>query len=225
MSNSRILQFYDGDAELYEAKEKDLHYYFYESVKEDFHTAYEVTGESLVQHTCFQEQKVRADFLLYPRQHLLDIGFADTWFAVEIKRGKTHLSEAMRQAFWYTLCCFEVKGRQIIPGFSVGYVPGSSATGATSSGDWFQKGERSAFGYLNVGQMVLNVKDYCRWRIQFHTGNKYAQRYSKCEKRGLLEDTYHVSQDRKAFRVRAGNGTSTTTHSGATGHGGTGGAV
>lgn len=114
---------FDGDETLYNMPEKELHNYFYETVKDDFFTAHEVSGICKVDIPGFMNKEVIADFLLYPRQHLIDAGFADTWFGVEIKRGKQQAADGACQAFWYNLSKFEIKGKIITPGFSLYYKP------------------------------------------------------------------------------------------------------
>lgn len=89
-----------------EMSESGLHRHFYEAMTQDFYTAHEVAGDCFMAHPAREQQKIKADFLLYPRQHLLDIGFADTWFAVEIKTAKTPVVNGFRQAFAYTMSSF-----------------------------------------------------------------------------------------------------------------------
>jgi hypothetical protein len=224
---------YDGSKTLYEMKESDLYEYFYKTVSPDFYTAHEVEGTCFVNHPSAPTVNVRADFLLYPRQHLIDLGFADTWFAVEIKRGQHQIEDAGRQAFWYTLSRFQVKEKSIVPGFACfwkpsspqlpqqkwevpyqmsefdrGYAKGKREGHLKGQEEGFDRALQHIFGYLNVGKMTLNVRDYVKWRISIH--GTYAERKD--------ENVIRVLKgNRTKFLLRAGNGCQIVTHSGMTG--------
>lgn len=202
---------FDKSQALYDASEKQLHQYFHQIVSPDFYTAHEVEGRCLIDHPAANAIAVRADFLLYPRRHLLDEGFADTWFAVEIKRGKEKLENACRQAFWYTVSEFEIKGRKITPGFAVAWVP-SRPEHETKKEDretqryreGFDFAIKSSFGYLNVGTMQLNIKNYAAWQIWML--GKYAQLWP--------DNSCQVLKNRTKFLVKVGNGQQIVSHSG-----------
>jgi hypothetical protein len=216
----------EDSEELMSQDEKTLHNFFYEVIKNDFYTAHEVEGICLINHPSLDNPAVRADFLLYPRQHLLDAGFADTWFAVEVKTAQEKMEKCLNQAFWYTISQFNIKDQLIVPGFAVGYQPNWEFN---SLGDlkWKEKSlikkneqerqeqwhrqyltQRKAilrtFCYFNVGVIRLNTQNGYKWRLQFH--DVYASDYKD---RGIK-----IAQNRKAFRLNPGNSRKEATHSG-----------
>jgi hypothetical protein len=187
--------------------EKELHQYFYDNLIGDFYMIHEVEGRCNLNHPAIPDPIVIADFLMYPRQHLLDEGFADTWFAVEIKTAINHWAEALRQAFWYTVSTFRVKDRLIVPGFAAGWVPCHYFEGGSS----IQSGERAAFAYMNVGTFEIEGK-YTEWELYMGTGSSYARKYSPhCH---FNPSGYKVNQQRKSFWIKAGSQGKYCSHTG-----------
>lgn len=193
-----------------EASEARLHKHFKEVMIKDFFLAHEVEGVCNVNHPRLENPHVRADFLLYPREHLLEKGFANTWFAVEIKKAGTHWSVAMGQAFWYTLSTFLVKGKQINPPFAMAWVPQRSDY---MMSHW-ESGEVHGFGALNVGWMLLpwtGERTPFNWRLTFYRDKNYATHY----KSGQI----NVSGNKYGFFLGPGNGQRILAHTGVCGEG------
>jgi hypothetical protein len=91
-------------------------------VQNDFKIYSQVVGRNLI----FQDEEVRIDFLLYPKQHLLDKGFDPVWFGIEVKHfGKLGETGKMSRFVWqcitYAQSEFEVNNQTIRPAFVLGY--------------------------------------------------------------------------------------------------------
>jgi hypothetical protein len=180
------------------SRESGCHKSFYESVKGDFYTAHEAKGSCLINHPLLESTSVIADFLLYPRPHLIEAGFFDAWFAVEIKRPSTPPVYAFRQAFWYTLATFQIKDRLVTPAFAAVWVPDSERLD-----DYRRDAEARVFGHMNVAVMTLNVSGYVLWDLSFGL-NRYACRHERNDSRGWDEKLV-ISQARKGFKLKVGS--------------------
>lgn len=188
------------------AKESELHDYFYQKLIGDFYMIHEVKGTCNINHPAISDPRVIADFLLYPRQHLLDIGFADTWFAAEIKTTKSRWAEGLRQAFWYTVSTFKVKDRLIIPGFALAYRPNGDRYGESG----IAQGEAISFGHLNAGVVKIYEGQHYNWEILFGC-DRYARSFNdSCR----FAAGYHVNEGRKNFWIKPGNGQRICSHTG-----------
>jgi hypothetical protein len=196
-------------------KESELHNYFHQKLIEDFYMIHEVEGACNINHPAIDNPRVIADYLLYPRQHLLNIGFADTWFAVEIKTLKTRWGAALQQAFWYTVSSFRVRDRLIVPGFSLAWrpVPSRKGYGHIGEGGSVTQGEIISFGHLNTGVIQLYEKEYYECEILFGC-ERYARKYND---RATNEIAYHVHEGRKGFYLKPGNGQGISSHTGVNG--------
>lgn len=193
--------------------EDQFHGFFYEWVKQDFYTAHEVAGTCFVNHPALNCASVRADFLLFPRQHLVDLGFAETWFAAELKLRSHGIEKAYRQAFWYPMSEFIVRDRKIVPAFAVACTPEPRKSeqikyskNVIENSEWFQKGIDSAMGHLNVARMKVAIPNYAKWTISFGS-DTYARHY--LDVRG---DSLTVDQKRKNFWVKVGSNPSCCSH-------------
>lgn len=63
--------------------EQELKDFLSEFLKPDFHVAIEVPGQHIV-----EKISVVADYILRPKSHLVEMGFDDTYFAIEVKSPK-----------------------------------------------------------------------------------------------------------------------------------------
>lgn len=209
---------------LWEQDEPFLHSHFYQMISPDFYTAYEVPGKCILNHPCLETTTIRTDFLCYPKPHLVESGFAETWFAVEIKADKGHyLEKGLRQAFWYTLTAFTVKDRTIVPSFSCLWAPeemrdrgqevSNLAAGRADRLEAKNDGIKHMMTYLNVGTIQLgdSLESNTVWRIDFH--GRYASRSNALNfdgsKRGLS-----VSENIQSFKLRVGNKPGVVNHTG-----------
>lgn len=125
-----ILKVRATDKIIKEAKEKEklslfsdepeIKSWFKEYFREDFYIESEVPGLHISEN-----QNVKIDYILYPRQHLIDNGFIDECFGVEVKYidpESSSLAKKANKAIWQTIsyndCKFNLKnGKQIKPKF------------------------------------------------------------------------------------------------------------
>lgn len=93
--------------------EKELKDWFFERFHSDFLIYEEVSGVHLA-----EKVNVRIDFILYPKPHLIENGFIDQPFGVEVKyfkqeSGFTHkTSRGLWQAISYNDCLFSIKDHE-----------------------------------------------------------------------------------------------------------------
>ncbi|PSU33413.1 hypothetical protein [Photobacterium lutimaris] len=78
--------------------EADLKMWFTENMSCDFHIRSEVCGY-------LNDQKVKIDFMLYPKEHLIDSGFVPEPFGVEVKYlpVNTRFTKKSSRALWQTV--------------------------------------------------------------------------------------------------------------------------
>lgn len=93
--------------------EKELKVWFVEHFTRDFHIYEEVPGIHLA-----EKVNVRIDFVLYPKPHLIEEGFIEEPFGIEVKyfkqeSGFTHkTSRGIWQAISYNDCLFNLNGHE-----------------------------------------------------------------------------------------------------------------
>ena len=102
--------------------EAELKRKFESVIGDDFFFRREVKGHDLV-----AQAGVRVDYLIYPKKHLIDNGFPEGYFAVEVKffqapkdsdNGKSYelkRERTMAQCVSYAHSTFRVRGRDILP--------------------------------------------------------------------------------------------------------------
>jgi len=104
---------------------------------------------------------VRIDFLMYPKQHLIDMGFVEEWFGVEVKEQGGDAKKGVQvawQAITYSLSAFD--GRR--PAFILIFPPFT---------DFFRT-PQDAY-YIKVLLQKANVgyiesdKWHIKWKIKF----------------------------------------------------------
>ncbi|WP_417552065.1 hypothetical protein [Marinomonas fungiae] len=93
--------------------EVELKQWLIENLKPDFHIYQEVAGVHEAEGI-----DVRIDFVLYPRDHLIEEGFAEQPFGIEVKyfnqdKGFTHkTSRGIWQAISYNDCLFKIREKE-----------------------------------------------------------------------------------------------------------------
>jgi hypothetical protein len=128
-------------------------------------------------------RKVVIDYLLYPKQHLIDVGFDNVWFGCEVKspigKREAHkkLLDFAKQSIDYTESDFD----GTIPNFVVMF-PGMSHFFGDEGDDDYQHAHyfchlfRAFIQRFKVGTLSIDPKD--KWHISFGS-----QRYfSKLQK-------------------------------------------
>lgn len=144
-------------------------------ISDDFLIRKEVRGVHLIGRT-----GVSIDFLLYPKQHLIDDGFDSEWIGLEAKYIKDFKNGDLgkkSKLVWQSITCaqpvFEVDGARVRPFFILMYVGEEDF-----SKDEF--GERAAVSwgalvnlaqYANVGWMITSPR--YGWVIRFGGGTYY----------------------------------------------------
>ncbi len=108
---------FDPDREEYLTMDEDcLKDILKNSLKNDFIIEWEKVGCHLL-----EQRKIRIDFLLYPKQHLIDNGFDPLWFGCEVKspavkkEPQKNVMDFAKQCIDYT----ESKIDGIVPNFVV----------------------------------------------------------------------------------------------------------
>jgi len=101
--------------------EQELKDKFRSIAKNDFEILSDVRGSYLL-----QEKEVVLDFMLYPKLHLLESGFEQAWFGVEVKHfDNLHVTGKMSRFLWqcitYAQSVFQVKGKAERPAFVLGF--------------------------------------------------------------------------------------------------------
>lgn len=102
--------------------EEKLQQELLKTIQSDFVIYPQVEGRHLI----YQTEKVRIDFLLYPKQHLIENGFDPIWFGIEVKHfGKIGETGKMSRFIWqcvsYVQSEFKVNEEIIRPAFVLGY--------------------------------------------------------------------------------------------------------
>lgn len=177
--------------------EKQLHAYFHSGMIEDFYLCHEVKGICAINHPLLESDIVIADYLCFPRQHLVDAGFAEVWFAVEIKKCGNHIGKGLGQSVAYMQSEFKIKDKLIVPTFSAIWIPQLFNPNADRTAtmidyekqDAFLKGQYAALGYLNVGS--FNIQQGQRatlWELNFYSHHRYCAKFP---------DRYHMPKQNK----------------------------
>lgn len=116
VTDKYIKQVIDNDIYL-SLDEDQLKYLVKETLEEHFIIKGEQTGYHLL-----EQREIRIDFLMYPKQKLIDLGFEKLWFGCEVKspsakqEAKKRVLNLAKQCIDYTETKFE---NGIIPNFVV----------------------------------------------------------------------------------------------------------
>lgn len=139
--------------------ETELKAYLVKRLQFDFEIVPEVPGSFLVDGT-----RVVIDYLFHPRPHLVERGFEDGWFGVEVKSPQGGQAKGLRvawQAITYSMS--EFNGKR--PPFIVLY-PSLDAFFGSASDAYRIK---TLLQKANVGYFVLEPQSRA-WRIKFGAG-------------------------------------------------------
>lgn len=193
--------------------EPEINIWFKEYFKEDFYMEAEVSGV----HTS-EKQNVKIDYILKPKQHLIDNGFVNECFGVEIKYidpESSDLAKKANKAIWQTIsyndCKFDLKNkRSIKPKFCMIF----SNLSFNESRNLFKEFEhahnyRIWFYYLllanhaNVGELrVKGTRDKpTGWTFKF--GNSGAYFNKNIDKENNV--TYSLQNEELVYKKRIGN--------------------
>jgi len=89
---------------------------FIDDFNQDFEIYSHVSGQNIVEQT-----PVVIDFLIKPKQHLIDNGFDDGWVGVEVKHLKNYKQSEINSLVWQTLSYaqsrFNIGNMQVRPMF------------------------------------------------------------------------------------------------------------
>lgn len=91
-----------------------------EFLKNDFYIAPELKGQYIL-----TKKNVKVDLMLYPKKHLTEKGFANEYFAIEVKylEPDHDMFRKGSEMFWQTMTykdsIFKIKGKEIIPKFTL----------------------------------------------------------------------------------------------------------
>lgn len=169
-------------------------------IREEVEGVHIVTGE-----------KVKIDFLIYPKQHLLENGFEDFWVGIEVKSPNVKEShkngtKIAWQAITYKQSIFEEK---INPAFVLTYpritefYKNLNVLNETT-GTTFTHNEGRNVGQLlqraNVGHLELR-KD-CYWSLKFESEQFY---YSNKKGKGQVKNlgvTVHVGSTKRNLTIK-----------------------
>lgn len=145
------------------------------TLEADFFLHHEVSGIHLL-----TGDKVRADLLCYPRNHLINHGFAATWFIIETKHlnFSTHESKRLYMTAWQAITYrhseFFIAGATVRPAFAALFVNDSPPNYSNLS----ETAQRRRWDiltefilYANVGYFRLD--DSGRWKLFFGRGRYF----------------------------------------------------
>lgn len=137
--------------------EAELKKYLLMHFGKDFQVREEVEGHFLVDGS-----KVIIDFLMYPREHMLDRGFHAGWFGVEVKSPEKNGSQKGLQVAWQAITYSQSEFNNNRPAFVLIYPPLAEFLG----------GQLHAYNVMcllqkaNVGYIEIDEKK-AQWRIKF----------------------------------------------------------
>lgn len=196
--------------------ENELKKWLWDHLHSDFHLYQEVPGTHKYSH-----KGVIVDFIAYPRQHLLDSGFINMPFGIEVKHIAQELgfikktSRALWQAASYNQCSFILKNKTKTRNFSL---PFCLLFSNLSFGDEFNLikefdrnlvNEKSAWrgmvhlaNHAGVGLLsITGSKHLCRnWYIKFASGTYFSGGFDNTGNR-----SYRMSDENLVTKQRVGN--------------------
>lgn len=191
--------------------ERELKQWLESHLSEDFELYSEVPGQHIATGT-----RVQIDYLAYPRQHLIDQGFAATHFGIEAKhlepfdRFSHKASRALWQAVSYSDAAFELNGLTVRPKFALLFSNMSfedergllDHLGKPFENDWaLWRGLLQLANHANVG--TLDIRGHANawkgWKMAFSGGTYFYRRHYQ-EKR-----EYRLSDSNLVEKVRIGN--------------------
>jgi hypothetical protein len=191
--------------------EKELKAWFVEHFTRDFHIYEEVPGIHLA-----EEVNVRIDFVLYPKPHLIEDGFIEEPFGIEVKyfkqeSGFTHkTSRGIWQAISYNDCLFNLKGRKFKIKFcllfsNLSFSP-ETALIKNLGNEWENdqvewSGMLHVANHARVGELsIKGSKELATgWTIRFAGGTYFsASSYNN-------ENSYRLSNPNTINKIRVGN--------------------
>jgi hypothetical protein len=160
--------------------------------------------------------RVQIDYVAYPRQHLIDHGFAPVYFGIEVKyldqtEGFTHkASRAVWQTVSYTDSVFSVDGEMRRLKFALlfsnlgfeGELALLENLGMQRENEWVTwKSLLQLANHANVGTLdILGTRDAWRgWSMAFSSGRYFR----RTKKEGAV--AYSLSNARMINKVRIGN--------------------
>lgn len=149
-----------------------------EILNDDFLIHDNVKGQNLVEQT-----QVFIDYMLYPKQHLIEAGFEPDWIGLEVKfikdfssadRGKK--SHLLWQAITYSQSKFMIDENNIDvrPYFVVVYIGDFNFQNDDKSKEWWTLLNLAQYG--SVGWLQIIKSPSLEWVIDFNGGRYYSQK-------------------------------------------------
>jgi len=160
---------------------------------------------------------VQVDYLLYPKQHLVDQGFCQRYVCVEAKylnqrEGFSHrASRAMWQTISYTQSTFTLAGQELRPAFgllfsNLSFEEERARLKVLSElyndlAQWRALRQLANHAAVGIFEMRGTRSDHSGWKMDF-AGGTY---FSRKDNSYLRETTYRLSDRNTAEKVRTGN--------------------
>lgn len=171
--------------------EAELKLELMEALQDDFHINSEVSGKSLICGSA-----VRIDFIIRPKQHLIDIGFNDVSIGIEVK--SPTLSKSMSNTKKLLLCVMQANAYMnskfgedtldfilIYPGpelfyearkeYWAAYV--ASGKSILAQDESVLNSEKNMLGRmmekLRIGYLEINENKYSSYSLRFHSGTYF----------------------------------------------------
>lgn len=162
--------------------ETELKKLFYTTMVADFHIAPEVWGVHII-----EKQRVRADFIMRPKPHLITAGFDDVYLAAEIKspggRDLFKGNQTMWQAATYVQSIF---GGKVRPAFGVVFPDLAAFCDAQKHEMGINMPEGLGMRlmahigqFMNVGFVELDNQIPNGWSIVIGAQRYFSKRYGK----------------------------------------------
>ncbi len=160
---------------------------------------------------------VQVDYLIYPKQHLIDLGFCARYVSVEAKYlnqrdGFSHrASRAMWQAISYTQSTFTLHGNQVRPAFgllfsNLSFEDERARLKVLSEfyndlAQWRALRQLANHAAVGVFEMRGSRSNHSGWKMDF-AGGTY---FSRTDDFYTRRPTYRLSDRNTAEKVRTGN--------------------
>lgn len=191
--------------------ETELKKWFIEHISEDFEIKGEVTGIHASERV-----GVRIDFLLYPKQHLIEAGFVEDYVGVEVKYFKQEegftrkTSRGIWQTISYNDSYFDIGHRKVKPKFCVlfsnlsfsdeaGLIKdfGDCSDNENDQVEWTGMLHLANHARVGIFRISGTREKFRGWSLKF-AGGSY---FSKTES----EEKYNLNNSNIINKVRVGN--------------------
>jgi len=135
---------------------------------------------------------VRIDFLLYPKDKLIKVGFEPCWFGIEAKHfleeSKSEMARFLYQCITYQQSEFNIVGSLIRPEFVLAFSNKNQETIIKETDYWYSwYGMNQLAALANVGWFLPKLDNFgttIGWTMRFSTSNHFSRKgndYKKLE--------------------------------------------